>query len=78
MVFEILQIQVFHICIFMQKLSGISSGKNNKSCRIIHNGSNKIGIAFFLFFYDFIRHFKVPAITQTLFKKALLLQPLKL
>jgi hypothetical protein len=32
----------FHICIFMQKLTRNSSGKNNKSCRIIHNGSNKI------------------------------------
>jgi hypothetical protein len=34
----------------MQKLSGIGSGKNNKSCRIIHNGSNKIGFAVFRFF----------------------------
>jgi hypothetical protein len=34
----------------MQKLTGISSGQNNKSCRIIHNGSNKISFAFF---FDF-------------------------
>jgi hypothetical protein len=33
----------------MQKLTGISSGQNNKSCRIIHNGSNKL----VLHFYDF-------------------------
>jgi hypothetical protein len=26
----------------MQKLTEISSGQNNKSCRIIHKGSNKI------------------------------------
>jgi hypothetical protein len=30
----------------MQKLTRISSDQNNKSCRIIHNGSNKIGFAF--------------------------------
>jgi hypothetical protein len=33
----------------MQKLKGISSGQNNKSCRIIHNGSKK----FVLHFSDF-------------------------
>jgi hypothetical protein len=30
----------------MQKLTGISSGKNNKSCGIIHNEPNKNGFAF--------------------------------
>jgi hypothetical protein len=45
----------------MQKLTGIRSGQNNKSCRIIHHESNKIGFAFFWFFYDFIWSFKVPA-----------------
>jgi hypothetical protein len=30
----------------MQKLSGISSGQKNKSCRIFHHESNKIGFAF--------------------------------
>jgi hypothetical protein len=39
----------------MQKLSGTSSGKNNKSCRIFHNESNKIEYAFVRFFYDFLR-----------------------
>jgi hypothetical protein len=45
----------------MQNLTGTSSGNNNKSCRIIHNGSNKIGFAFLWFFYNFIRVFKVSA-----------------
>jgi hypothetical protein len=41
---------------FLQKLKGISSGYNNKSCRIIHNGSNRICFAFLRFFCDFIRN----------------------
>jgi hypothetical protein len=40
----------------MQKLSRISSGKNNKSCRIFHRESKKISFAFFRFFYDFLRN----------------------
>jgi hypothetical protein len=40
----------------MQKLTGTNSGKNNKRCRIIHNGSNKIEFAFVWFFYDFLRN----------------------
>jgi hypothetical protein len=40
----------------MQKLSGTSSGKNNKSCNIFHQESKKIGFAFFLFSYDFLRN----------------------
>jgi hypothetical protein len=39
--------RVFTFVFFMQKLSGISSGQNNKSCSIIHHESNKIGFAFF-------------------------------
>jgi hypothetical protein len=39
----------------MQKLSGTSSGKNNKSCRIFHIESNKIGFPFLWFFCDFLR-----------------------
>jgi hypothetical protein len=58
----------------MQKLKGIRSGQNNKSCVIFHHESSKIGLAFFGFAYDFIRIFKVPAITQTLFKNSLLPQ----
>jgi hypothetical protein len=39
----------------MHKLSGTRSSKNNKSCRILHNESNKIEFAFFWFFYDFLQ-----------------------
>jgi hypothetical protein len=52
---------VFHISIFHAKILGNSSGKNNKSCSIFHNESNKIGFAFFLLFNDFLRIFKVSA-----------------
>jgi hypothetical protein len=45
----------------MQKLSGTSSGKNNKSCGIFYHESNKIGFAFFWVFYDFLRNLQVPA-----------------
>jgi hypothetical protein len=38
---------VFTFVFFKQKVTGISSGKNNKGCRIFHNESNKIGLAFF-------------------------------
>jgi hypothetical protein len=48
--------RVFTFVFFTQKLTGISSGQNNKSCRIIHNGSKKIGFAFFRFFCDFLRN----------------------
>jgi hypothetical protein len=44
----------FTFLFFMQKLSGTSSGKNNKSCGIFHRESNIIEFAFFRFFYDFI------------------------
>jgi hypothetical protein len=40
----------------MQKLTGISSGQNKKSCRIIHHKSKKIGFTFFWFFCDFLRN----------------------
>jgi hypothetical protein len=40
----------------MQNLKGFSSGQNNKSCSIIHNGSKKIGFAFLRFFRDFLRN----------------------
>jgi hypothetical protein len=45
----------------MQKLSGTSSGKNNKSCRIFYHESNKISLAFFLFFYDFLHNLQETA-----------------
>jgi hypothetical protein len=40
----------------MQKLSGTSSGKNNKSCGVFHNESNKMSLHFSDFctiFYGF-------------------------
>jgi hypothetical protein len=40
----------------MQKLKGISSGQNNKSCGIIHHEAKKIGFTFFRFSCDFIRN----------------------
>jgi hypothetical protein len=43
----------------MQKLSGTSAGKNNKSFRIFYNESNKIGVAFSDFstmFYGFYKN----------------------
>jgi hypothetical protein len=45
----------------MEKLTGISSGQNNKSCRILHNGSNKICFTFFSFFCDFLRNLQESA-----------------
>jgi hypothetical protein len=42
----------------MQKLLGTSSGKNNKSCRIFHNESNKFGFAFFWFYAMFYGFYK--------------------
>jgi hypothetical protein len=40
----------------MQKLTGISSGQNNKSCSIIQHESNKISFVFFRFFCDSLRN----------------------
>jgi hypothetical protein len=48
----------FTFVFFMQKLTGISPGENNKSCRIIHNESNKIGCTFFWFFCAFYAIYK--------------------
>jgi hypothetical protein len=77
MVFEILQIQDFHISIFMQKLSGISSGKNNKSCGVFYNESNKIGFAVFWFFYDLLRNLQESATTLYYFSYPFAVRPLK-
>jgi hypothetical protein len=52
----------------MQKLSGISSGQNNKSCRIFHHEPNKISFAFFRFFYDFIRNLQETGKSLLLFE----------
>jgi hypothetical protein len=40
----------------MQKLSATTPGKNNKSCGIFHNESNKIDFAFFWFSYNFLHN----------------------
>jgi hypothetical protein len=53
--------RVFTFVFFMQQLKGISSGQNNKGCRIIHNGSNKIGFTFFWSFCDFARNLQESA-----------------
>jgi hypothetical protein len=45
----------------MQKLSGTSSGKNNKSCGIFYRESNKIGFSFIWSFYDFLRNLQESA-----------------
>jgi hypothetical protein len=52
----------------MLKLTGISSGQNNKSCGIFHPESNNIGFTFFRFFCDFLRNLQETAKTQVLFK----------
>jgi hypothetical protein len=52
----------------MQKLTGISWGQNNKSCRIFHHECNKFCLAFFWFFYSFIRNLQETARTLLLFQ----------
>jgi hypothetical protein len=52
----------------MQQLSGTSSGKNKKSCRVFHHESKKNGFAFFLFFYYFLWILQDPAKALILFK----------
>jgi hypothetical protein len=58
----------------MQKLTGISSCKNNKSCSIIHSGFNKIG---FTFFCDFLRNLQEAAKTVLLFELPIAGRPSK-
>jgi hypothetical protein len=60
--------RVFTFVFFMQKLTGTSSGKNNKSCGIFHHESNKIGFSFFWFFCDFLRNLQESANLQILLK----------
>jgi hypothetical protein len=61
----------------MQKLTGISSGQNNKSCRIIHNGSSKIGFTFFLFFCNFLRNLQETAKSLHYWSYPFAVRPLK-
>jgi hypothetical protein len=51
----------FTFVCFMRKLTVISLGQNNKSCRIIHHEANKIGFTFFWFFCDFLRNLQESA-----------------
>jgi hypothetical protein len=50
----------------MQKITGISSCKNNKSCGLIYHEPNKISFAFFRFFYNFYAIYKKQAIHFTI------------
>jgi hypothetical protein len=50
--------RVFTFVFFMQKLKGISSGQNKKSCSINHHESNKIGFTFFWIFSYFLRNLR--------------------
>jgi hypothetical protein len=52
----------------MQKLSGTSSGKNNKSCSIFHHESKKIEFAFFWIFYNVLRNLQESTKLQILLK----------
>jgi hypothetical protein len=61
----------------MQKLKGISSGQNNKSCRIIHREAKKIGFTFFLIFCDFLRNLQESVKAQVLFKNYFAARPSK-
>jgi hypothetical protein len=49
--------RVFTFLFSMQKLSGTISGKNNKSCGIIHNKSKKNWVCSFLIFLRFSTQF---------------------
>jgi hypothetical protein len=60
----------------MQNLSGTSSGKNNKSCGIFHHETNKIGLAFFWCFYDFLRNLQESAKALYYLRSAFTTRPL--
>jgi hypothetical protein len=59
----------------MQTLSRNGSGKNNKSCRIFHNESNKFEFAFLQIFYDFLRILQDWQFTTTIEDALLRLDP---
>jgi hypothetical protein len=61
----------------MQKLSGTSSCKNNKSCASFHLEPKKIGFAFFCFFYDFLRNLQESATSTLLFELPIVGRPSK-
>jgi hypothetical protein len=51
----------FTLLFFMPKILENNSCKNKKSCRVFLQESNKIGIAFFWFFYEFLRNLQESA-----------------
>jgi hypothetical protein len=67
----------FTFVFLMQKLSGISSDKNNKSCRIIHHESNKIGFTFFWCFCDFLCNLQESAKLQHYWRYTFARKPLE-
>jgi hypothetical protein len=68
----------FTFVFFMQKLTGISSGKNNNSCGIFHHQSNKSCFTFFCFFCYFLCNLQETAKSQVLFKNHFAVRPLRL
>jgi hypothetical protein len=61
----------------MEKLKEISSGKNNKSCSIIHHESNKIGLHFSDFFVIVYAIYKIRQICVTIGVTFLQIRPWK-
>jgi hypothetical protein len=53
-----------HSYFFMLKVPRIRPSENNKSCSILYNESNKIGLAIFWIFYDFLHILQVSANLQ--------------
>jgi hypothetical protein len=68
----------FTFLFFMQKLSGNSLDKFNKSCRALHEKCNKIEFAFFRFFYDFLGILQDSAKPQVLLEIHFTARPLEL
>jgi hypothetical protein len=68
----------FTIVFCMQKLSGKSMAMLCKSCMTVHTESNKIGLALFLFFCNFLRIFKDSATTLYYLRIQLSHRPLEL
>jgi hypothetical protein len=67
----------FTFVFFIQTLTGISSGKNNKSCGIFHNEPKKIGFAFFRFFYNFLHNLQETAKSLYYWSYPFAVRPLK-
>jgi hypothetical protein len=61
----------------MQKLKGISSGQNKKSCNINHHESKKIGFTFFWIFCDFLRNLQESANCFNYWSYPFVIRPLR-